>query len=104
MVVLDRGEDQGLGTVVQELGAAVEVGGVVLVALDHEAGPGAAAKTDAEVDRHAADEEAGIAAALRPDPGRHGAGRGLAVRAGDHQRLPVGEEEARQRFGHREPW
>ena len=103
VVVLDRSQDQGLGPVVQELGAAVEVGGVVLVSLDDETRTAAEAETRAEVDRHAADEKARISPALRPDRGGHRTGRCLAVRAGHHQRPAIGEEEPRQRLGHRQP-
>ncbi len=86
MIVLGAGQQQGLGLVVEELGAAVEVGGVVLVALDDEAVAGAVVKAGGEVARSAADQVAGVPAAVGPDPGGHRRGRRLAVRPGDHQR------------------
>ncbi len=102
VIVLDGGEDHGLRPVVQELGAAVEIGRVVLVALDDESPPRAAMEARAEIDRHAAHQEAGIPPAGGVDPGGHRRRRGLAVRPGDHQRRAVGEEEAGQRRGHRQ--
>jgi hypothetical protein len=102
VVVLDAGQDERLRLVVQELGAAVEVGGVVLVPFDDEARAGAAAEARREVARHAADQIAGIGAALAPHPRRHGGGRRLAVGAGDDERPAAGEEEARQGLRHRD--
>ncbi len=100
MVVLDAGEDRRLGPVVEELGAAVEVGGVVLVALDDEALARAGVEAAPQVQRHAADEIARIGAAGGIDPGRQRGGGRLAVGAGGHQRLAAGEEEARQGLRH----
>src|SRR5690606_25906027 len=62
VVELDRGEDAGAWTIVQELRPLVEEGRVVLVALDDEVGAGPAARGPVEVLRDAADEEA------RPEP------------------------------------
>ena len=65
VVELDRGQDDQLRPVVQELGLLVEEGGVVLVALDDEIGPLAQVPGAPEVDRHAAHQERRIAAGLR---------------------------------------
>ena len=59
VVELEVVEDRGARPVVDELAALVEEGGVVLVGLDHERrGRVAEARRDAEVERHAADQEA----------------------------------------------
>ena len=94
VVVLGAGQQQRLGLVVEELGAAVEVGGVVLVPLDDEAVAGAVVEARRQVLGRAADQVAGIAAAGGVDPGGHRGRRRLAVGAGDHQRAVVVEEEA----------
>jgi hypothetical protein len=92
VVELDRGQDRGARTVVEELRALVEVGGVVLVALDHEVRALAQEPALAEGDRHAADEQAGIAAGLGQDVGDQRRGRGLAVGAGDDDAVAAGQE------------
>ena len=60
----------GARPVVDELGALVEEGGVVLVRLDHEEGGRAQAGRDPEVQRHAADQEARVEPGVRPAPRR----------------------------------
>ena len=102
MVVLGAGQQQRLGLVVEELGAAVEVGGVVLVPLDDEAVAGAVVEARRQVLGRAADQVAGIAAAGGVDPGRHRRRRRLAVGAGHHQGAVVVEEEAGERLRHRD--
>ncbi len=103
VVVLGAGEDQRVRPVVQELGAAVEIGRVVLVPLDDETLAGAVAEAGRQVLRRAADQIAGIRAAGRVYPGGHGRGRRLAMRPRHHQRPVVLQEEARQRLRHRDP-
>ena len=103
VVVLQAGQDHGLRPVVPELRSAVEVGGVVLVPLDREARAAAEREAGSQADGRAADEETGIGAGARVDPGRHRGRRRLAVAAGDDQRVPVPEHEAVERFGHRQP-
>jgi hypothetical protein len=88
VVVFQVVQHRRLGVVVDELGALVEEGGVVLVGFDHEeVGIGLAlqARGHAEVHRHAADQEAGRIAGIFQDPGQHRGGRGLAVGTGDGQ-------------------
>ncbi len=92
VVELEVVEDRGARPVVDELAALVEEGGVVFVGLDHERRGGvAAARRDAEVERHAADQEARALAGRLEDPGEHRRGAGLAVGAGDGEHVAAGE-------------
>ncbi len=83
-----------------EFAALVEERGVVLIRLDHEQrrrgerswpgqGPYGCAQTRgyAEVHRHTAHQEAGRQARAFQNPGQHGRGGRLAVRAGDGQHM-----------------
>jgi hypothetical protein len=100
VVELEIVQDRGARTVMDELAALVEEGGVVLVGLDHEgrertrcvAQPGG----HVEVERHAAHQETGLQPGVLQDPGQHGGGRGLAVRAGDGQHVAALQHMLRQ--------
>jgi hypothetical protein len=93
VVELEVVEDRRARPVVDELAALVEEGGVVLVGLDHERRARCAeARRDAEVERHAADEKAGLELGLLEDPGEHRRRPGLAVRAGDGEDVAAGED------------
>ena len=83
VVELQIVQDRGARPVVNELRALVEERRVVLVRLDGEERRVGEPRRDAEVHRHAADEEAGIELRVLEDPRRHGTGRRLAVRARD---------------------
>ena len=83
VVELEVVEDRGARPVVDELRALVEERGVVLVGLDHEERAVAEPRRHAEVQRHAADQEAGLEPGVLEDPGEHRRRRRLAVRAGD---------------------
>jgi hypothetical protein len=88
VIVFQVVQHRRLGVVMHELGALVEEGGVVLVGFDHEeVGVGVAlqARRDAEVHRHAADQEARRITGIVEDPGQHRGGRGLAVGTGHGQ-------------------
>src|SRR5574343_1884792 len=63
--------------------ALVAESGVVFVGFDHEEGCVAKPRRDAEVHRHAADQEARRHVGVFENPGQHRAGRRLAVRAGN---------------------
>ncbi len=71
VVELQVVQDCGARSVVHELAALVEEGGVVLVGLDHEVSPGAQSCRDAEIHWHAADQETRLQAGLRQHPGQH---------------------------------
>ena len=106
VVKLDVGQDQRVGKVMQELGAFVEEGGVVLIALDDEGARGPQLKTRAEVLCHAADEERRLQRRILRgcelvDPRQHAGGGGLAVRARDDQRFAAHQELLAQQGGHR---
>ena len=97
VIELDARENRRPGAVVQELGALVEVRGVVLVALDHDERAGAVAEVGVGVHRHAADEERRVGA-RRHEHVRHESGRRrLAVRADDHDAVLVREHERAER-------
>ncbi len=89
VVVLEVVEDRRARPVVHELRALVEERGVVLVGLDHEMTAAAEARADVEIERHAADQEAGIESRVLENPREHAAGRRLAVRAGDAEHPAV---------------
>ena len=80
------------GQVVDELRPLVEEGAVVLVALDHEVAAARQPVAAPEVDRHAADQERRVEPGPVQQEGEQARGRGLAVRARDHQRRPRPQE------------
>ena len=106
VVELDVGEDGGVGKVVEELGAFVEEGGVVLVAFEQKRlGLGADHKRRPEVLGESTDEERRGELRLRAggylvDPGQHACGGGLAVGAGDDEGFAVGQELVVEERGH----
>ena len=81
-------EDDRTWPVVDELGAFVEEGGVVLVRLHHEEGGGTQASRNAEVQRHPADQESRVEPRVCEHPGEHARGGGLAMGAG-HAQYPT---------------
>ena len=101
VVELQVVEDQGAWSIVDELGALIEEGGVVLVRLDHEEGRGAQPRGQPEIQRHTADQEARGETGVLQDPGEHARGRGLAVRAGHGQHPAIAQEILAQPFGTR---
>ena len=95
-LALDRGEiredvrvvelqivhHQGARVVVDELGAFVEEGAVILVRFDDKEGGRAETGGNREVARHAANKETGLQLGVLQHPGQHAGGGGLAVGAG----------------------
>ena len=78
VVVFERGDDQFVGMVVQELRGLVEECGVVFVAFDDELFPAAEAiAAVAEIRGDAADQEIRPPAGDLENPGEHGGGGGL---------------------------
>jgi hypothetical protein len=80
-----------VGEVVEELGALVEEGGVVLVAFEDEGAGGAELEAGAEVFGYATDEEGWVkrwvfATGDLVDPGEHAGGGGFAVGAATTRR------------------
>ena len=105
VVELDVSEDERVRKVVEELGALVEEGGVVLVAFDDEGARGAELEAGAEVFSDAADEKRGLERGMFArgdlvDPGEHAGGGGFAVGSGDDERFAAGEEFFAQERGH----
>ena len=76
-------QDRGPWLVVNELRTLVAEGGVVFVGFDHEEGGVAQACGNAEIEWHAANQEAGGQVGIFQYPGQHRSRRRLAVRAGD---------------------
>ncbi|OIQ73771.1 hypothetical protein GALL_445910 [mine drainage metagenome] len=85
VVVFEVVQHCGARTIVDELGALVEKRGVVLIGLDDKK-IGTQPCGCTEIERHAADQEAGVHSGLVEDVRQHRGGRGLAVRTGDRQR------------------
>ena len=82
MIELKIVQDRGPGRIVDELGALVEEGRVVLIRLDNESRTLPEPGADPEVEGQAADEEArGLSGAIQ-DPRQHGRGPRLAMGAG----------------------
>ena len=104
VVELDVVDDGDVGQVLQELRGLVEERAVVLVAFDDELASAAEAiarSVLAEVPRDAADEDAGVDAAVRQHPAGERGGGGLAVRARDDDRARAPQEMIANRFGQR---
>jgi len=80
-------QDHRLGLVVEKLGALVEERGVVLVAFDHEVFAAADPPALTERDRHAADEQRRIATRLDQNMSDQRRRGGLAMRAGNDDRV-----------------
>ena len=78
-------EYRGARPVVDELGALVEKGGVVFVGLDDEERAVGEPRGNAEIERHAADQEPRIQPGMIENPREHRRRRRLAVRAGDRE-------------------
>ena len=83
VVELQIVQHQRAWMVVDELGALVTEGRVVFVSFDDEERGVAETRRDTKVFRYATDEEPGRHAGLFEYPGEHGAGGGLAMRAGN---------------------
>jgi hypothetical protein len=99
--VVDHGD---VGQVLQKLRGLVEEGAVVLVPLDDEISPLAepiARPLVAEVSDDAADQHARIGPAVRQQPAGQRGRRGLAVRAGNHDRARAPEKVLADGFGQR---
>ena len=104
VIELDVVDDGDVGQVLQELRGLVEVGAVVLVAFDDERlalADAVAGAVVAEIPRDAADEHRRIGAGRGQQPPGQRGGRGLAVRAGDHDRVRVPQPLIANRFRQR---
>ncbi len=88
MIVFQIVQDGRAGAVVHKFGALVEKGGVVFVGLDHKQGLfWIEAGRHTQAGGHATDQEVGGQLGLLQYPAQHGAGGGLAVRAGHGQNV-----------------
>ncbi len=88
VIEFDIVDDECPWAVVDEFGALVEEGGVVLVRLDDEERGVTQSCTDAEILRDASDQESRSETGLLQYPGQHARGGGLAVGSGDRQHPP----------------
>jgi hypothetical protein len=84
-------ENQRARAVVDELGALVEEGGVVLVRFHHEERRAAQSRRLAEIGRNPADQKARLQPGVFQNPGQQAAGGGLAVSAGHRQNVPAAQ-------------
>jgi len=101
VIEFDRVQQQRIGIVVEELGALVEEGRVVLVALGDEPRPGPEPEVVREVPAGTAYHETRVAAGLVQHPRQQRARGRLAVRSDDDGATTVAHEEPHERFGHR---
>jgi hypothetical protein len=85
VIVLEVIQDRRARAIVHELRALVGERGVVFVGLDHEERALRQSCRDAEVHRHAADQEPRVEAGVIENPRQERGGRGLAVRPGHRQ-------------------
>ena len=86
VVELEIVQHRGAWPIVDEFRALVAKRSVVFVGLDDEERRRAQARRNAEVLRHAADQETGLEPGAVEDPRQHRAGRRLAVGTGHRQR------------------
>ena len=103
MVELDGGEHRRPGVEVDELGALVEKGGVVLISFQGHIAAPAHPVIGLEIFGDAPHHEAGVQPQGEEEPTDEGRGGGLAVGAGHHQALAVPHQEAVQGLGQGEP-
>ena len=99
MVKLEVVDRQGAGPVVDELGALVEKGRIVLVCLHHKKIRVPRARGNAEIRGHAADEKPRRHAGIFQDPGQQAAGGCLAVGTRDSQHPFVPQQVLGQPLG-----
>ncbi len=100
VVELQVAQDGDLGAVVDELGALVEEGRIVLVGFNHEGGiVSAETGRDAEVAGHPADQKPRRKPRRLQQPGQQARGGGLAVSAGHGDRPSPGEHFLSQPLG-----
>src|SRR5579859_4132960 len=96
MIELQIIQNCGLWAVMHEFGALVEESRVVLVRLNDEKLAAGVAGGHREIHRNAANQESGRPARAFQDPGEHRRHSGLAVRTGDREDVPPGENVFRQ--------
>ena len=104
MVELDVVHHHQFRQVVEELGALVEEGRVVLISLDHEVPRGrgiSQAGPLSEIRGEAADQVRGLLPGVLQDPRRHGGRGGLSVGAGDDDVVAAAQEMGAEDFGER---
>ena len=99
VVELDGGEHRRPGGKVDELGALVEKGGVVLIAFHDHVAAAAHPVIGLKILGDAPHHEPGVQPQGKEEPGDQGRGGGLAVGAGHHHGLPVAHQEAVQGLG-----
>ena len=89
MVELQRGQDRGAWTVVQEFWAFVEIGTVVLVAFNHKVRSLPQAKGPVDIAHHGPNKKTWLIASVLEQPGNERGRGALAMRASDHHRVPL---------------
>jgi hypothetical protein len=99
VVELDRSDGEEMGTVVEELRAAIEERGVVLVPLDDDVRSTPVPESAWIPQRKTTDQRGWILVSLLEDPGEHRRGGGLSVGAGYDQTLqPLSKHVMGDRF------
>ena len=91
VIVFEIVEDAGARAVMHELRALVEVCGVVFVGLDHEERAVRQPRRHGEIERHTADQEAGVESRVVEDGRQHRGRGGLAMRARHRQHPAIGQ-------------
>ncbi len=85
VIVFEIVEDEGARVVVDEFGAFVEKGGIILIGLDDKEGTAPQTGRDAKIQGFATDEKTGLQAGVVEYPGEHRRRARLAVSTGHRQ-------------------
>jgi len=104
MIELDRGENDGVGKVVQEFRALVEECGVVLIAFEDEVFAITKMKTRTEIFGDASDQERRLQSGGVENPGKHGCGGRLPMSSGDDQHFFAPQEFVVEQLRQRTEW
>src|SRR6266498_2186632 len=104
MVKFDIVYNRDLRQIVHKLGTLIEIGSVILVAFDDEVLTVSNAKTNAEVLRHAANQESRVQTTMIQQPGSDTCSCSLTVCAGNNERAAAANEFFFYDFSHTIQW
>src|SRR5713226_2924602 len=98
MIKFHTGQDDMVRTIMEKLRPLIKKGSVVFISFDDYMIPFSRTPTTAKINRHSADEKAGLQACAREYPGREGGRRSFPMRARNDKRLPLADEKGPQRL------